>query len=68
MQEIAAEHVIYRPGDKYRNNQLKKKKQKGTCGCLWERKKLVVMEKNCYFQSKPCRTLQFFKLCAFFFF
>lgn len=26
MQEIAAEHVIYRPGDKYRNNQLKKKK------------------------------------------
>lgn len=28
MQEIAAEHVIYRPGDKYRNNQLKKKKNK----------------------------------------
>lgn len=28
MQEIAAEHVIYRPGDKYRNNQLKKKNKK----------------------------------------
>ena len=25
MQEIAAKHVIYKPGAKYQNNQLKKK-------------------------------------------
>lgn len=36
MQEIAAKHGIYRPRDKYQNNQLRKKKSK--CGCLWERK------------------------------
>lgn len=28
MQEIAAKHVIYKPGAKYQNNQLKKKKKK----------------------------------------
>lgn len=27
MQEIAAKHVIYKPGAKYQNNQLKKKKK-----------------------------------------
>lgn len=36
MQEIAAKHVIYKPGAKYQNNQLKKKI--GKCSCLWERR------------------------------
>jgi len=48
MQEIAAKHSIYRPRDKYQNNQLKKKK-KGKCGLPLGRKNLAVMENDCYF-------------------